>query len=62
MGRLTIESGNNKAIIDIVQGKKDEEKVTINFEPSFKLNGQNTPDEIFVGNMTGLLIQVLKGE
>lgn len=56
VGKITIESGNQKAIFDFI-----DENVTINFEPAIECNEKNrkTDEQIFVKNVAGLLVKYL---
>lgn len=56
VGKITIESGNQKAIFDFI-----DEKVTINFEPAIECNEktEKTNEQIFVENVAGLLVKYL---
>lgn len=60
-GKITIESGNHKAIFNIVNLENGEQKVTINFEPELDKN-DNSNEVNFVRNMTQILISILRGE
>ena len=58
VGKITIESGNYKAIFDFV-----DEKVTINFEPSLDLNAtEKTDEQVFVENTAGFIANYLMGK
>ena len=60
-GKITIESGEQKAIINI--NNKDEEEaseVTINFEPELNLKNP-TADMHFVGSVAAMFLEILKG-
>jgi len=58
-GKITVESGEYKAIFDIT-GLEDGQNVTINFEPGLlKKDNENT---IFVKNVVSFLIWYLEGE
>ncbi len=60
MSKITIESGKYKAIIDIVEREDGKYEVTINYEP--ELDFKNTDKDMnFIGNITGLFIQILTG-
>ena len=59
-GKVTIESGEYKAIVNIKQDKNGEQKVNINFEPELDLK-INSPEINFVANFTQLIIKILKG-
>ena len=62
MATITIESGEYKSIFTITENENGEENVKIDFIPQLNLHKENlSDDESFVGNMTSLLIQVLKG-
>lgn len=55
VGKITIESGEQKAIFEFV-----DEKCTINFEPSIDCDStEKTQEQIFVENAAGLLIKYL---
>ena len=58
VGKITIESGNYKAIFDFV-----DEKCTINFEPSLALNAtEKTDEQVFVENTAGFIANYLMGK
>lgn len=58
VGKITIESGNYKAIFDFVN-----EKCTINFEPSLDLNAtEKTDEQVFVENTAGFIVNYLMGK
>ena len=59
-GKVTIESGKYKAIVNIKQDENGEQKVNINFEPKLDLK-INSPEINFVANFTNLIIEILKG-
>ena len=62
MATITIESGEYKSIFTITEKENGEESVKIDFIPQLNLHKENiSNDEAFVGNMSGLLIQALKG-
>ena len=62
MATIIIESGEYKSIFTITEKENGEEQVKIDFIPQLNLNRENiSEDEAFVGNMAGLLIQVLEG-
>ena len=57
VGKITIESGNYKAIFDFV-----DEKCTINFYPNLDLNTQEkTEEQMFVENTAGFIANYLMG-
>ena len=60
-GKITIESGNHKAIFNIANLENGEQKVTINFEPELDKN-DNSNEVNFVRNMTQILISILRDE
>ena len=58
VGKITIESGNYKAIFDFV-----DEKCTINFEHSLELNAnENTDEHVFEENTAGFIANYLMGK
>lgn len=58
VGKITIESGNQKAIFDFI-----DEKCTINFEPSLDLNAtEKTENQIFVENTAAFIANYLMGK
>lgn len=55
VGKVTIESGDYKAIFNFINKKCD-----INFEPSIDCNAtKKTEEQIFVENVAGLFIKYL---
>ena len=58
VGKITVESGNYKAIFDFV-----DEKCTINFEPNLDLNAtEKTDEQVFVENTAGFIANYLMGK
>ena len=58
VGKITIESGNYKAIFDFI-----DEKCTINFVPSLDLNAtEKTDEQVFVENTAGFIANYLMGK
>ena len=54
VGKITIESGNQKAIFNF-----EDEKCTIDFDPSIDCKAEKKTDEqIFVENVAGLFIKI----
>lgn len=57
VGKITIESGNFKTFFNF-----EDEKCTINFEPSIDLKAENkTEEQIFVENISGFIANYLMG-
>lgn len=55
VGKITVESGDYKAIFDF-----ENEKCTINFEPSLDLNAtEKTDEQVFVENTAGFIANYL---
>lgn len=55
VGKITVESGDYKAIFDF-----ENEKCTINFEPSLDMNStEKTEEQLFVENTAGFIVKYL---
>ncbi len=59
-GKITIESGDYKAIFDIVRKNDRQLDIKIDFDPELPKENDNK-NIIFVKNITNYLINVLKG-
>lgn len=56
-GKITIESGDHKAIVNVVDNK-----VTITFEPEFDLTTEHlSPAAGFVANVTAIFMRGIRG-
>lgn len=60
-GKITIESGKNKAVFNISYGNDGKQNVEITFEPELK-KVQKTDEEVFVANLAVHFIKFLQGE
>lgn len=60
-GKITIESGKNKAVFNISYGDDGKQNVEITFEPELK-KVQETDEEVFVANLAVHFIKFLQGE
>lgn len=60
-GKLTIESGENKAVFNISYGDDGKQNVNVSFEPKLK-KVQETEEEAFVANLAVHFIKFLQGE
>lgn len=59
-GKITVESGNNKAVIEIVKNGAQLD-VEVKFEPELDLKKTPTESENFVANIVSLFVTALKG-
>lgn len=60
MSKITIESGERKAIINIEENKDGKGEVTINYEPELDFK-DTSKDMYFIANITSLFIEILTG-
>lgn len=60
MSKITIESGERKAIINIEENKDGKGEVTINYEPELDFK-DTSKDMNFIANITSLFIEILTG-
>lgn len=61
MSKITIESGERKAIINIEENKDGKGEVTINYEPELDFK-DTSKDMYFIANITSLFIEILTGD